>query len=90
MQGHRRVVVVHFRLFEFGRTAADATLAAHDTGRRQQKQRRCHQQQDAEAGKDSDDLGPVPHDRGARVAEFVLAGALVVVAQEEVVLEKKI
>lgn len=88
LQGHRRVVVVHIRLFEFGRTAADATLAAHDTGRRQQEQRGRNQQQDAEAGKDSDDLGPVPHDRGARVAEFVLAGALVVVAQEEVVLER--
>lgn len=87
LQCHRRIVVVHFRLFEFGRTAADATLAAHDTGRRQQEQWGRNQQQDAEAGKDSDDLGPVPHDRGARVAEFVLAGALVVVAQEEVVIQ---
>lgn len=85
LQRHSRIVVVHLGFLELGRTATYSTFAAHDAGRRQEQQRRGHQQQDPEPGKDANHLRPVPHDRGPRVAQFILAGTLVVMPQQEVI-----
>lgn len=70
-----------FFIVQLGAGVAKSALAANDAGCGQEKQRRRHQQQYAEAGEDADHLRSVPDDRRPRVAQFVFAGAFVVVAE---------
>lgn len=75
-------------LVHLGATAA-ATLAANNARRRQQQKRRCHQQQNTKASKYANNLGAMPDDRGTRMTQFVLAGPLVVVPQQKIILWRK-
>jgi len=85
LQGGDLLLQLGLHLVDFG-TAASTALAADDAGRGQEQQRRGHQQQDPEAGEDSDHLGTMPDHGGPGVTQLVLARSLVVVAQQEVVL----
>ena len=64
-------------------------VAEKDAGGGQEEKGRGDDQHDAEAGEDADDLGAVPQDGGAGVAQPALALAGVVVPQQKVLLEDK-
>ena len=61
-------------------------VAEKDAGGCQEEQRRGYHQHDPEAGKDTDDLGPVPENGGPSVTQPALALSRVVVAKQKVLL----
>lgn len=67
---------------------AAAAAAAQEARCRQQEQGRGQQEQKSKASKDAHNLSPVPDDGSSRVAELVLAGSLVIVTQQKVVVER--
>ena len=63
-------------------------FATDETRSRHQEERGGHQEEDSEASKDADDLSPV-HDHGqSGVTQLALAVTRVIVAEQEVILNR--
>lgn len=86
----RRRFFLHFVLWiQFATSTADSTLATNNTGCCQQKERRCHQQQDSKPSEDSNHLCSMPDNWCSRMTKFVLTWTFVVMSKKEVILKYK-
>jgi len=83
----RSLALVPFYVIDVKAMAATA-FAAENARRRQKQKRRRHKQQHSKARKDADDLRPMPYHGSPRVTQLILARSAVVMAQQEVVIER--